>query len=176
MPVRDATPAPTKLALLATVIVTVSALIAFAAALPDRAVGARFAASFLLLFSLLFLVRVTGQLVVRTRRPAWLPPTEEWNLSPYRLLLPAQLAILGVMAWIGVAFWTGDGGPATPREWLGWAVLWFAAVYALAMVVRYAVRMTRQPSQRWFGGTIPIVFHWVLAAYLAVFGTYHVSY
>ena len=50
-----------------------------------------------------------------------------------------------------------------------------AFVYAGVMVVRYGVRMARRPAERWFGGAIPIVFHWVLAAYLVVFGTFHVS-
>ena len=44
------------------------------------------------------------------------------------------------------------------------------------MAARYVVRMARRSEQRWFGGTIPIVFHFVLAAYLTVFGAYHVSY
>jgi hypothetical protein len=33
--------------------------------------------------------------------------------------------------------------------------------------------MRRRPDQRWFGGTIPIVFHWVLAAFLLVYGVYN---
>lgn len=170
---RDATPAPTKLALVSTAVLTVSALAVFAGA---HRSGARFSACFLSFFSALFVVRVVGQLVVRGWQPSWLPPTEQWNLTPYRLLLPAQLAILGVMVWIAASFWAEDGGPATPRQWLGVAVLAFAGVYAAVMIVRYIVRMSRRPTQRWFGGTIPIVFHWVLAAYLVVFGTYHVSY
>jgi hypothetical protein len=44
------------------------------------------------------------------------------------------------------------------------------------MAVRYVVRMTRRPEQRWFGGTIPIFFHWVLAAYLFVVGLFHASH
>jgi hypothetical protein len=44
------------------------------------------------------------------------------------------------------------------------------------MAVRYAVRMTRRPEQRWFGGTIPIVFHWVLASVVFVYGSFHASY
>jgi hypothetical protein len=55
-------------------------------------------------------------------------------------------------------------------------MLWFAVVYAVAMAVRYVVRMTRRPAQRWFGGTIPIVFHWVLASFVAVLGSFHASY
>ena len=49
-----------------------------------------------------------------------------------------------------------------------------SGVYAGAMLVRYVVRMRRRRDQRWFGGTIPIVFHWVLAAFLLVYGVYNV--
>jgi hypothetical protein len=51
-----------------------------------------------------------------------------------------------------------------------------ATIYAGAMVVRYAVRMARRPEERWFGGTIPIVFHLVLASYVLVLGRFHASY
>jgi hypothetical protein len=33
--------------------------------------------------------------------------------------------------------------------------------------------MRRRPGQRWFGGAIPIVFHWVLAAFLLVYAVYN---
>jgi hypothetical protein len=42
------------------------------------------------------------------------------------------------------------------------------------MIVRYVIRMTRRPDQRWLGGTIPIVFHCVVAAFQWTFGTFHV--
>jgi hypothetical protein len=174
--VRASTPVATRLALLATLGVTGVAIAVFAVERSDTAIASDFAAPFLWLFSSLFLVRVLGQLFVRLRRPTWLPPTEEWNLSPYRLLLPAQIAILGLLAWIDIAFSLGRGPPVHPHPRLGQAVLVFAYVYAAVMAVRYLIRMTRQPSQRWFGGTIPIVFHFVLAAYLSVFGSFHASY
>ena len=173
---RDTTPAATKLALLATVLIAGGALVGFTAARGGGSAGARFSAYFLVLFSSLFLLRVAGQLVVVARHPRWLPPADQWNLTPYRLLLPTQLAILGLIAWIDESFWTGSGPPVTPRDGLGKGVLWFAAVYGGAMAVRYAVRMARRPEERWFGGTIPIVFHWVLAAYLTVLGVFHVSH
>jgi hypothetical protein len=44
-----------------------------------------------------------------------------------------------------------------------------------AMIVRYIVRMIERPDQRWFGGTIPIIFHCVVAAFLWTFGEYHVN-
>jgi hypothetical protein len=170
---RDATPAATKLVLVSTVAGTAGALAAFAVARGD--VAARFCAPFLVGFTALFALRVAGQLVVVARRPSWLPPAEKWNLTPYRLLLPVQLAILGVMVWIDVSFWVERGPPVRPSADLGKAVLWFAVVYAAVMAVRYVVRMARRPGERWFGGTIPIVFHWVLASYLVVFGTFHVA-
>jgi hypothetical protein len=156
--------------------VTAVALAVFVARRSDTAIAPEFAAPFLWLFSSLFLMRVVGQLYVRLRRPTWLPPTEEWNLSPYRLLLPAQVAILALMTWIDIAFSLGRGPPVQPHPRLGEGVLVFAYVYAAAMAVRYVIRMARRPTERWFGGSIPIVFHFVLAAYLYVFGSFHASY
>jgi hypothetical protein len=170
------TPAETKAALVAVLAVTVATLAAFELLRPEAKIDSRFAGWFLWCFSALFLVRVVGQLVVRARQPSWLPPMEQWNLTPYRLLLPSQLIILGIMAWVDWSFSAEQGAPVTPHPTFGFAVLAFAAVYAGSMVVRYAVRMRRQPEQRWFGGTIPIVFHWVLASWLLVFGSFNASY
>jgi hypothetical protein len=36
--------------------------------------------------------------------------------------------------------------------------------------------MQRRPEQRWSGGAIPIVFHFVLAAFVYTLGSYHASY
>ena len=44
--------------------------------------------------------------------------------------------------------------------------------YAIAMIVRYVVRMRHHPEARWTGQTIPIVFHLVLATWLFVLGSY----
>jgi hypothetical protein len=35
--------------------------------------------------------------------------------------------------------------------------------------------MRRRPAARWFGGTIPIVFHLVLATYLYALGGFHAN-
>lgn len=172
----EPTPRPTKAALLAALAATAVGTAEFVRRRPDATIDPEFAAGFLWLFSALFLARVAGQLIVRLRSPSWLPPTEEWNLTPYRLLLPTQIAILGLMTWLGIAFSRGSGTAVAPRPVLGESVLVFAYVYAAAMAARYAVRMTRRPDARWFGGTIPIVFHWVLAAYVYVFGSFHASY
>jgi len=174
--VEAPTPALTKLALLATSALTLAAVVTFVVGRDQGAVDAGFAAWFLCFFSGLFLLRVAGQVLVRTRRPAWLPPTEQWNLTPYHLLLPTQLLFLAVMVWIDVDFARDSGFWVEARPEFGRAVLWFAYVYASAMAIRYVARMSRQPEQRWFGGTIPIVFHWVLASYLVVLGSFHASH
>src|SRR5262245_15493014 len=41
------------------------------------------------------------------------------------------------------------------------------------MVIRYVIRMSLYPHERWAGGSIPIFFHWVLASFVIVLGRYH---
>ena len=170
---ESATPRATKVLLVAVLLITgvTVAWYALAASSDDpRAVGAA-----LLLLTLLFVGRVVGQVAVALAAPSWLPPMSQWNLLPYRYLLPIQAAFIAVMATVSAAFLRGtdDGLLTEPRRAVGAAVVAVSGVYAGAMAVRYAVRMKRRPGQRWFGGTIPIVFHWVLAAFLLVYGVYN---
>jgi len=123
--------------------------------------------------SALFLARVLGQVLVVLAGVEWLPAAGEWysGLLPYPLLLPVQVAILGLMARINLQAGRGRGYLSARRPRLGRALLAFAAVYALVMVVRYVVSGRLHPERRLLPpGVIPIVFHWVLAAYLAVLG------
>jgi hypothetical protein len=123
----------------------------------------------------LFVGRVAGQVAVALAGPSWLPPMTAWNLIPYRALLPIQLLFLGAMGVVLAAFLAGSAdGPLTiPRRFVGAAVLAASGAYAAGMAVRYGVRMRRRPGQGWFGGAIPIVFHWVLAAFLLVYAVYN---
>src|SRR6266540_2517812 len=124
--------------------------------------------------TLLFALRVVGQLVVALLEPGWLLPFARWysGLLPYPLLLPIQVAILVVMLKTVRDFARGAGffvelGPLT-----GTVLMWLSYVYALSMLLRYAVTMTLHPDLRWFTGTIPIAFHFVLAAFLYTLGRY----
>ena len=153
------TPRPTKVALVATLAVTAGALVLF------LGTGREHAGAVLVLLTILFLIRVSGQLLVIARRPRWLPPMTDWNLLPYRVLLPVQTLLLVAMTAICARVVRGSGFPA-----FGGVALSF--VYWAALVVRYSVRMARRPDQRWFGGTVPIVFHCVLATFLFVLGSY----
>jgi len=132
-----------------------------------------------LLWSLLalFFLRVLGQIIVVLFSPRWLPPISQWysGLLPYRLLLPIQIALLFVMGMVCRDVMRGEGFFAVPRSRLGQGLVWFSYIYFSSMVARYVIQMTLRPDQRWFGGTIPILFHCVLAAFLFVLGSYYVK-
>ena len=124
----------------------------------------------------LFFLRVLGQALVAFAGVTALPPMSEWysGLLPYPVLLPAQIAILVLQAWVSLQFARGHGMLLTPRPRVGRVLILLSVVYFAAMVLRYVVTMTWYPERRWVGtGTIPIVFHWVLAAYIFTLGRHH---
>ena len=162
----------TKIALVATLAITVAVTVDV---LRRTALGPRETAGYLLIFSLLFLLRVAGQVLVVLRGPSWLPPMHQWHLMPYRLLLPIQIGFLALMALIEISLFRGWGPLTETRPAFGRFLIGFSLVYAGAMSLRYVVRMYRRPSERWFGGAIPIVFHFVLAGFLFTWGKYNVS-
>jgi hypothetical protein len=130
------------------------------------------------LFTILLVLRVAGQLVVVLRAPGWLPPMEQWQsgLLPYPVLLFGQIVVLTLMIWISLDVTNGTGYFVDPRRPdMGRAVVSFSCVYFGGMVLRYIIWMWRRPDQRWFGGTIPIIFHSFVAAFLYTFGRYHVN-
>lgn len=118
----------------------------------------------------LFFGRVVGQLLAATLAPSWLPPMRRWysGLMPYRYLLPTQIVFLVVMTvmTLTVAGQSAPLGAAAPA--VGTWVIRASYVYALGMVVR-SVRYARTPPER-RGVLIPIVFHFVLAAFLFTYG------
>jgi hypothetical protein len=137
--------------------------------------GDRRTAVVLSVLGLAFLGRVLGQVIVLLFEPRWLPPMVEWysGLLPYPLLLPSQIAILFLQAWISRDLWRGSGRFAERWPRFGLGLRWLSIVYFAGMVARYALTMTWHPERRWFTGTIPIFFHYVLAAYLFVWSRYH---
>lgn len=132
---------------------------------PDRNVPA---AVVLGALTLLFLGRVVGQLLAATGSARYLPPFEEWQsgLLPYPLLLVSQVVILLAMLWIDVGVWRGKLLNRR-RPLLGRWLLVLSLLYAGAMAVRYLIAGHLNPSRRWWPpGSIPILFHLVLAGYL----------
>lgn len=113
----------------------------------------------------LFVLRVAGQAMVAFFDVTWLPPMERWysGLVPYGLLLPAQLAIIVVMAKISADFTRGRGFFVRPRRFFASYWLWFGWIYLAGMGLRFAIK----------GPSIPVVFHWVLAAFIIAVGLWH---
>ena len=167
------TPRPTKVVLVAVLAATACAFAVLVRLQLAGAPDSDQVAPVLWFLTALFALRVAGQVLVAWCAPSWLPPMDQWNLVPYRVLLPIQLVFLGVMTWIDASFSAAAGPPVHRSEVFGWLLVGFSAVYAGAMGIRYVVRMRRRPEARWFGGTIPIVFHLVLATYLYALGSFH---
>ena len=132
-------------------------------------------AFFLWIFTVLLFFRVIGQIVVVLFAPRWLPPMAQWQsgLLPYPVLLAGQAVVLTLMVRISADFSRGAGFFLEPWTGPARATLWFSYVYFGGMIVRYVRRMTHRPDQRWLGGTIPIIFHSVVAAFLWTFASYH---
>ena len=120
----------------------------------------------------LFLGRVVGQMLAATTAPPWLPPMARWysGLMPYRYLLPTQIVFLLVMTAMTIGVDRRSSPLGTLSADAGAWVVWASYVYALGMVIR-SVRYAAAPPER-RGVLIPIVFHFVLAAFLFVYGSY----
>lgn len=120
----------------------------------------------------LFLARVMGQILAGVYHTPLLPEWKEWysGLLPYPWLLLSQLLILMFMTVVNVDTARRSGRfYVTGAKARGWLHL-FAVLYAGSMVFRYSYRMITMPEERWFGGTIPIWFHFVLAAWVWLAG------
>ena len=123
----------------------------------------------------LFVGRVVGQLLVALGLAPFLPPMKEWfsGLIPYPGLLLSQILIIILYVKICIDFTRNHGFFVVPRRNLGRGLLIFGTLYLAAMVIRYIIRMSLYPDQRWTGGCIPIFFHWILAVFLLIVGKYH---
>lgn len=114
----------------------------------------------------LFALRVLGQALVAFFDVGFLPPMTAWysGLMPYEYLLPSQIAIVALMAKISVDFTRRSGFFYEAKKPFATAWLWFGYFYFAAMVARGVLIWDRP---------IPIVFHWVLAAFVIAVGRSH---
>ena len=119
----------------------------------------------------LFLGRVVGQILAATTAPSWLPPMARWysGLMPYRYLLPTQIVFLVLMTAMTIDVDRQSSPFGTISTSTGAWIVWFSYVYALGMVVRSIRYALATPERR--GVLIPIVFHFVLAAFLFAYGS-----
>lgn len=103
-----------------------------------------------------------------TVQPSFLPPMDAWysGILPYGVLLPLQVLILVFQAEISRELWSGRGPAAVPRPRLGRVLARVSLLYFLVMFVRFVITHLVLARTGPFGDVIPIVFHWVLAAYV----------
>ena len=120
----------------------------------------------------IFILRVLGQMFVAAGWRGFLPPMKEWysGLIPYPWLVVCQIAIIIVYAKICLDF---SRGQVVLQRGFGKWLLIFGSIYLAVMILRYVLRMTFHSEARWFGGTIPIFLHWVLATFLLLVGNFH---
>ncbi len=123
----------------------------------------------------LFFLRVLGQLLVAFFAPLYLPPMDQWysGLIPYPILLPVQGLILIVLIKVCADFSRGQGFFVVQSKTMGRCLVWISYLYFTSMILRYGITMALHPERRWFGGTIPILFHFVLAGFLLALGHFH---
>lgn len=107
-----------------------------------------------------------GQALVAFLDVQFLPPMDAWysGLMPYEYLLPSQIVLIAVMTKICIDFTREHGFFYEPKRFLATAWLWFGYLYLGAMIAR-ALFLWDHP--------IPIVFHWVLAAFVITVGLSH---
>ena len=89
------------------------------------------------------------------------------GLLTYRILLPAQVALIALMTAIAVDVTRGTGTFARPNVGLGQVLEILSYVYLAGMLLRLGLRMRSDGRRRWYeGGTVPTLFHYVLAGFL----------
>src|SRR5258708_40108356 len=103
---------------------------------------------------------------------------EEWfsGTLAYRPLLASQILIILLYGKVAVDVTRGNGFFTRPSRRLGNGLLLFGSLYLGVMLMRYVIRMSLYPRERWVGGSIPIFFHCVLASFLLVVAHFHRRY
>ena len=126
----------------------------------------------------IFILRVTGQMLVALGWQGFLPSMEQWHsgIIPYPWLVLSQIIIIILYGKVCLDFSRGKGFFVTPRRGLGKGLLILGSIYFGIMIIRYIIRMVFHPEARWFGGTIPIFLHLVLSTFLLIVGNFHWRY
>jgi hypothetical protein len=141
-------------------------------------------ATLFILLTVLFFVRVSAQALATVFQLPFLPSLSEWTtpskspfatsgLVPYPLLFSSQIVILLFQAKVCKDFLTGRGYFLSLRRTTGNVITWTSYVYFISMALRYVVTMALHPERRWFGHTVPILLHFVLAGFLFTLGRFH---
>jgi hypothetical protein len=120
----------------------------------------------------LFCLRVLAQLVQACAELPFLPPFEAWQSGavPYELLLVSQVLIIMIYAWILRRIWTNK---IRANRRMGWVFLLVGLIYFAVMALRLVIGLAGLSAHHWFHSYLPTFFHFVLAGYLIVVGSFH---
>ena len=132
----------------------------------------------LVFLSLLFCFRVFAHLaIVLIGEIEGLPPQSEWlsGALPYKYLLITQIVIIFLLFKVCLDFIKHSGFFFSPNKYIAKLVLPLGITYFAIMVIRYTIRMSLYPQERWLGGSIPVFFHVVLAVFLILLAYYHIN-
>ena len=128
----------------------------------------------LLVLLLCFCFRVAVQGIQYFFSIGFLPSFSLWHSGTlsYPVLVLFQLIIIIFFAWISYQV---SSDKLTPSNIVGKRLIVLASIYGFVMIVRYIIKMSLYPTERWFGGSLPILFHIVLASFLLTLGIFHVK-
>lgn len=121
----------------------------------------------LLLLCAIFAARVFIQFGLQFTSVSFLPVFNLWHSEamPYLVLFSAQVALLTSMIYGAI---TSKNRVIRPKLGQLFCVLGF--IYLFAMLSRLAIGITESSDKLWFEGAVPTAIHFILIAYVFVFG------
>lgn len=127
---------------------------------------------YLVLLLALFLFRVIAQFLQYLFNLSSLPPFESWDSGtlPYGILLAVQLAVVFALS---KSIYKVSTHKITPNSKTGYILIASGAIYFTFMLLRLVAGLTILHDIKWFSYPIPSFFHLVLAAFLILFGYFH---
>ena len=122
----------------------------------------------------LFCFRVISQLVQAKFDVPFLPAFDAWHSGtlPYQYLVLAQVLIIVVCGRICLQF---TSGKVVAKKRVGILLFGLGVLYASAMAARLLIGFFISSSP-WFHAYLPLFFHFVLASFLMVAGTFHLRH
>lgn len=122
----------------------------------------------------LFALRVIVQLLLTRFELPFLPAFEQWHSAamPYWLLLLSQIVLLTVMVWVALRF---SRGSVVSNRRLGVGLAVFGIIYLSIMIGRLLLGLTVFTDSRWFTNWIPTFFHIVLACFVLLVASFHLT-
>ena len=129
-------------------------------------------ASLLSLLLLLFVFRVSAQLIQSYQTIKWLPPFHAWHSQtiPYPYLLVAQLTIIIFFSTMIKCFYQEK---VTPKIMTGKIYLLLGSLYFSFMILRLILGQFIFKNHLFWSSTLPTLFHLILALFLIIIGLYH---